>query len=442
MANIPDKTPATEADKNAAELRTQDTPATDDGIQQPEAGADPEAAASGEDGAGQDQPEKVESPRDRLARRYAEKRKEEIEGQGGTIYDQAAQDEQGAADAAPAATPAATDDKTPAPAAGADDPVHKLKVHGREIELPLSEIVKQAQINIATSAAERALSDLTRQINERRQELSSLSKPAPQPTATNGDGRQAAPPPAPAPDKPTQLDPARLAEIAEDIRNGTDEDASQALVKLVTEITEAVKPAAGAQPVDVAKVVTQTIEARLAGEREREEINSALTEFASTYPEIAGNEDLEVVAYTRAVAEMLRDIEKAGASPKKMAELRAANVTEVATAHRKLRTFVDQNGNQPYAGVVRSYGEVLAAAGDHIRAKFGRTAPAPQQPAGNGNGLSARTDLKRGLTPQPRTTQHRTQAEAAAPPGGRPDAKAAVSKIASLRRGHRPAVGV
>lgn len=440
MANIPDKTPATEADKNAAELRTQDTPATDDGIQQPEAGADPEAAASGEDGTGQDQPEKAESPRDRLARRYAEKRKEEIEGQGGTIYDQAAQDEQGAAEAASAAPPAATDDK--APAAGADDPVHKLKVHGREIELPLSEIVKQAQINIATSAAERALNDLTRQVNERRQELANLSKPAPHATATNGDGRQAAPPPAPAPDKPTQLDPARLAEIAEDIRNGTDEDASQALVKLVTEITEAVKPAAAAQPVDVAKVVAQTIEARLAGDRERDEINSALTEFATNYPEIAGDEDLEVVAYTRAVAEMLSDIEKAGASPKKMAELRAANVTEVATAHRKLRTFVDQSGNQPYAGVVRSYGEVLKAAGDHVRVKYGRTAPAPQQPAGNGNGLSARTDLKRGLTPQPRTTQHRTQPEAATPPGGKPDTKAAVSRIAALRRGNRPAAGV
>lgn len=418
--------PLSEEERQTAEMAAKDVPAVDDAAP-PVDDAAPAAEAV--------EAEPVETPRQRIARRFNEKRKEEAgDDESGTIYDQAA-----AEDGAPVVAKPTEDKPAPKPAEepAADEPIIKLKVHGREIELPHSEVVKQAQISLATSAAERALADLTRQVNEQR---ANLSPPAPR-TATNGDGRQATTPTEPAPTRPTQLDPARLAEIAEDIRNGTDEDASKALLNLVTEITEAVKPAA-TQPADLARVVSQTVDARIAGNRERETINEALAQFAIDYPEIAGDEDFETVTYRRAVGEMLTDIEKAGASPRKMAELRDANVVEIAAAHSKLRNFTAQDGSQPYAGVVRSYGEVLKAAGDHVRTKIGGRAPQAQKPQpGTTTALSARTDLKRTLTPQPKVTQHRTRASAETPPGGSPDPKSAVQRISQLRRGIRPAAG-
>lgn len=427
--------PLTEEERQTAEMAARETPATDDVV-----------AADGAEAAASDEPVAAEAPeppvekktaRERIAERFNEKRREEVAEATGTIYDQAAAEEP-----APAETPApapTTEDKpaTVAPAAtAADEPVVKLTVYGREIELPQSEVVKQAQIALATTTAERALADLNRQIREARE---TVSKPAPQPTATNGDGRQTTTPTDKAPDKPTQLDRARLAEIVEDMRNGTDEDATQALAKLVTEITEAVKPTAQAQPVDVSRVVSSA----LAQEREIAAVDAVMDRFRNDYKDVVGDEELSLIVYQRVVGGMLDDMEKAGASAATIAKLRDANPIDVAIKHNQLRNYTMPDGSRPYFDMVRDREALLRDAGEHVRSKYLGTATPPQptpQP-GNGNGLAARTDLKRTLTPQPRTTQHRTQPEAATPPGGKPDPKAAVSRIAALRRGSRSAVG-
>lgn len=439
--------PQTEEERQATEMAVKDTPATDD--QAPAAEADAAVAADADAAVESDdkQEEKVESPRDRVARRFAEHRREEMGETSGTVYDQAAEEEPEQREEAPAA---ATEDKPdtkqpPASEADEDDPVVKLKVHGREIELPLSEVRKQAQINIATSAGERALSDLNRQIQDRRAELDRLSKPAPQDTATNGDGRQAPKPTDKAPAEPIQLDQARLAELAEDFRNGTEEEATKAFSSLVSEIVNAVKASAPTEQPDIAEVVARTVDARLLGNQERTTINEALEKFAEDFPVIASHPDLEPAAYTRAVAGMLDDMKQAGVSERRLAELRNTNVTEVVDAHRKLRNFVDKDtGARPFAQHMRSYGDILTEVGNglmtelrSLSASLSATPGQQPKPRGNGNGLAARTDLKRALPTQPRTTGARTQPEAQTPAGGRPNPKEAVQKIAALRRGTR-----
>jgi hypothetical protein len=148
---------------------------------------------------------------------------------GGTIYDTVepepadAEKPSGEKPAAEAAKPADKPIEKPA-----DDPLIKLKVDGREIELPQSEVVRLAQVNTALSDRERRLAALNNEIAAKQKQISERA-----PAADTTAGRQPSEKPTDtAPAKPTKLDKARLQQIAEDIRSGTDEEAQDALAEL------------------------------------------------------------------------------------------------------------------------------------------------------------------------------------------------------------------
>src|SRR5579872_2405841 len=119
-------------------LERSNTPATDD---QPSAAApEPAAAAPVEEPAasaepeGDGPPERID-PRDALAKRFNEKRRREQMGETGEPGEG---EPEAAAVAEPEGEPATPQARPAAPVTPADDPIYKIKVDHREIELPLS----------------------------------------------------------------------------------------------------------------------------------------------------------------------------------------------------------------------------------------------------------------------------------------------------------------
>ena len=414
MVNVPDKSPASEAEQKAAEMQAGAPPADDP----PAQAADTSVGDAASEAAATDDVEPgapPESARDRVARRYAERRQADIDGNPIPI------------DEPPGAV--ATPEPPPQPAP--EDPILKLKVDGRELELPQSEVIRLAQTNSAIEARGRALAELNLEINRKREELANASRTAPA-ADTSGARPRPAPPPVHAPREHTGLHEAQLRDIAERITSGTIEEQTAALM----EFAEATR-----QPPAELPDVDGRINAALAERDQRSAVNDAVAMFGKNYADIRDDTDLQYVAYNRTVAEMLTDLEKAGVQPGDMAKLRGANPIHVARAHRAFNQAVNPDGSRSFPAV-RDYQAVLKSAGDYVMQKFRPgSAPAVQpQPKPATNGLAARTDLKRGLTPTPRASQLRAEPRPDTPPGGNPNAKAAVSKIAALRNRGRGAL--
>lgn len=427
MVNRPDKSPATEGERAEQEMQTQPTPATDDAT--PAADAAPAQAGEGEGEPSSEPATPPETPRQRVARRFQERRRAEIEGNPlPTLLDEPPASAEPAA-LTPGAQPAA---QPPAPAT--DDPILKLRIDNRDVELPQSEVIRLAQTNAAIEARGRALAELNLQLNARREELAALSRTAPA-ADTTGARPRSTEPPLPAPRERTGLDEAQLRDIAERITGGTLEEQTAALGELIAAVQQP------REEPDVDGKINAAFRAREAAVA----VDGMVQEFADSYPDIAADPEFREMAYRRTVGEMLSDLEAAGVKPADMAKLRSAAPLHIANAHRAFREAVNGDGSRAFPNV-RHYKDVLRAAGDGLMAKIGKALPArepppqpPPQPRPS-NGLAARTELKRALTPTPRATDVRAEPRAETPPGGNPNAKAAVSKIAALRNRGRGAV--
>ncbi|MEP2577627.1 MAG: hypothetical protein ABJH75_08530, partial [Roseibium sp.] len=243
---------------------------------------------------------------------------------------------------------------------------------------------------------------------------------------TNGDRPAAQTPPDPA--KPTKLDEARLREIAEDIQSGTPEEAVKALSELVA---SSQRPEAA--PVDVNSIV-ETASARIKAEQA---VEGMVERFKEDFKEIVADDDLLEITINRAAKEMVADLQNTGMSEADLARVAAARPDEIARVHHRFRTH-RVNGALAYPNM-REMTEIANTSGSYVRDKYVRQ-PNPEPEPKPKTDLSNRTERKQTLTSQPKTTGHRSQPAAETPAGGKPDPRAAVRRIAAMRRGQRAAV--
>lgn len=297
---------------------------------------------------------------------------------------------------------------------------HKLKVHGRELELSQEEIIAHAQKSLA---ADGLLDDAKRMREEHRQMLEEIRAANQNRTEEPSKGQKKAEEPA------TKPDTAELDRIIDRIQVGDKEEAAAALMEfgddIRNRIEQRVEERIGNLDERIAATTRQTAEA----ERRREQTMATLNEFADDYPEFKTNESLQTALAHETAKVMKTHLIEAGVQPETLSgiqrEHKLSEMEAVSWAYRSLR---DGGFDVP------DNASLLRTAGDTLRKNFGvKREPAPQP---NANVPADRQERKQNMAPQPR--------RASAPPTtetqerNRDDARRqAVRQMKAFRRGGR-----
>lgn len=307
------------------------------------------------------------------------------------------------------AAPGASDGKEPAPAvqeppaaravpaaANADDPLIKIKVDGVEIELPRSEIIAKAQMNLAADARLREANSIL--------DAAKAANSRPAPTAAQPDNAGVDKGATPAPDtvRRTKRDPSQLIDVVDRLQAGSPEEGAVALAELLETVEN--DREARQSPQDVAT----TVNAALLNRDAHNDVQQALAATAQEFPDIAKANDPD------------------------LPDLMARKVDREVSAQLKTLGYTDAELNVPLGDKINGYArlrrdpaypdgrkltdikEIFRKVSTEIQDKYvrPRTVPEPSTEPGKQPGRVGvspeRAARKAQVQPQPRSASVRT----------------------------------
>lgn len=347
-----------------------------------------------------DTPAREPSIREQIAARFKEQRAAEV----------AALDEPVVEDQPPAAEePPARDEPEPGLI---QPPRYKVKVRGNEFEMSREDILKTAGLS-EEEASGLPMPSLIRaaQINAAAEDYLTEAK-------TALKGARTATPPAPATPAGDDADPEpelqtkprgtpdpALAEVVQKIQFGDPEEAATALSQAVETLFE--------------KKRTAELE-----EENRSTVQKAVKEFQATNPDMFTDRRRADLLFVSAMHEIKEDLIRLGASPEDVDDV-VTNPAEAIEAFGLARA---------QKKAVRTPEEILGAAAQSVREVFGLTTPtASTTAAAPTPRTDARTEVKRSLTPQPRSAT--VPAATGQPPAQQPKSPSSIVMGMRKQRG-------
>jgi hypothetical protein len=206
-------------------------------------------------------------------------------------------------------------------------PTFKVKVNGKEMELSQEDLVKHAQIALASDSLLDTAKAKLKEINELQASIARAPRPA-------QDGHQAAPETQPA--EQPQPDPAapnqdeQIAKLIEAIQFGDDPAQARELLR------NTIAGMAGAKP----DQVRQEVQNALVNERMRDDgarTAKVLDSFKKDHPEFA-TDKLAQAALERQMYDLqAEDLVALGLDPANLVEGRATTPADIASAHKYYR---------------------------------------------------------------------------------------------------------
>jgi len=366
----------------------------------PEAAADQTQPTPADEPAAE-APPREPSIREQIAARFKEQRAAEI----------AALDEPAVEDQPPAAEePPARDEPEPGLI---QPPRYKVKVRGNEFEMSREDILKTAGLS-EEEASGLPMPSLIRaaQINAAAEDYLTEAKTAlkgartapPPATATPAGDDDADPEPEPQ-TRPRGTPDPTLADVVQKIQFGDPEEAATALSQAVDTLFE--------------KKRTAELE-----QENRTSVQKAVQEFQATNPDMFTDRRRADLLFVSAMHEIKEDLIRLGASPEDVDDVvtnpaEAIEAFGLARAQRK---------------AVRTPEEILGAAAQSVREVFRLPTPTPSTTAADPTPRAdARTEVKRSLTPQPRSAT--VPAATGQPPAQQPKSPSSIVMGMRKQRG-------
>lgn len=319
-----------------------------------------------------------------------------------------------------------------APPALSDDAEIELVVYGTPIKKKVKDLKADAQKLLAADQKFEEAKRIAEEARELLKNAQSRRNPDPdladQPEGEdNGKPRGRKDAKADQPD--IQMDDADLDSIVERIQVGDKEEGRQAVADLAKLIIKG-----KTSPIDESKV-NDIVRANISRADTQREIDSALQRFSQQFPEIVGDDEFVDVAIRRVAKELRDDLKQQGV-PDDLIN-KAVDANDLARLHSEVK----KKGAK-----MRSYDDVLQAAGTHLKSKFGIalkaptesapvTSPKPQPTPTRAPVQSTaqqRVEAKRAAIQQPRATGGRAPA-----PSGAPKPKSPTDYIQELRKARR-----
>ncbi len=397
-----------------ASLASEDQPSHDESI--PADGASAAALAKNEDEPAKPAYEE-DTARAAIIASYGKERGRGIlEGEPGE------DDDAGGEDAPPVEEPVKPE---PVKAKAEPERILKLKVNGTEIELPESEVIARAQMDLA---ATQRLEDAKRQATEI---IESARRSVAQPAAQPHQAEQQ--PPASRTTK-TKVDPEELRSAVEAIQAGTPEEAEAALAGLLeaAQSSDEATPA----PVDVRAAVS----AELLDRDAQTEVTSALaavaekhTDLAAVSPEVAG--DLAGIMANKAASEVMGHLRSVGYTDQELAGLRTYD--EIMSSYARIRRDPTRDESFASRQKLPPIQDIFEKVATHVEANYVKPQSKPRtEEPGNRIAVvvSPERAARRTLVPQqPRSASARTDMTRVNQPAQRRDPSDVVADMAKAR---------
>lgn len=322
-----------------------------------------------------------------------------------------------------AAAQAAAKPAAQAPAASVQ--MVKLMVDGREVDVPLADVVRDAQI-------QRAQGNRLNELNAALDEVRANRSAEPKGPQTNGARKDGGEPTGKA-DASKGVDQAllnRVSKVVEELQAGDKDDATRALAEFITEEVRG-----GARGADVEATVRGEL-ARVAEEaRNRDDLLGFVRDN-----EVIGKSDLLMTrTFSHTVDVIAEDLKAIGFPDSELAKVRG-NAATAKLTHETYRALKNPDGTPKYA--LKSVREVFDTAGARTlkeAAAAGMTVPA--SPAAPKPTASAASPERVARKERIETSQPQSAGSRSASPRGRheapPDPNAAVSEMDLRREGVR-----
>ena len=349
-----------------------------------------------------EQPEKEEDVRDRIVRLHREKRDRERIAAGDSQPENAADESDPEDEDDDEPEPEAQKPATRKPNATPEDIEVVLKVDGKDVRMKQSEAIALAQQQMAgNNRLSEAKSVLTEVRQLRDEMLTSARAPRepddPEKQREKTGGKSAPKKTSPHDDdegganqSDLDLDLEQLREIARRVQVGDEGDGVEA-VKDIVKIAAKSRP--DASPEQIARIVHETIEKN----QTAVEINTALQEFGTDYPDAVKNEYIAEAGLHMLRDELIADLRNAGISEDKIAPIKH-DASALAAAQRMMR-------RQNPTTEMRSYRDLLSAVGERLTDNFGiqrRDRTTPKQPQPSSTSQQQRLERKRSSSQQPK----------------------------------------
>lgn len=280
--------------------------------------------------------------------------------------------------------------KNGAPSAAALTGKVPIKVHGVEIQMDLADAVRIAQESLAAGqtldTAKARADEMLREAAVNRGDAPGAQQPEQKPTDPND----------PAPSK-TKMDPARLISAVEQVQVGTTEEGAQLLASAIDEELDRRLAGITPKPID-----DESVEQALVRREAKKQAETALQDFSERYVGIAQNEDTIDLVMKQLNREMLKDFERIGMSPENLARAKA-DPALLVEGFVELSHKPNPKTGKPWG--LRSYAELLDAAGDEVSQRFNlevRAKPGAE-PGHLTVDLANRRAAKNALPQQPRS---------------------------------------
>ena len=311
-----------------------------------------------------------------------------------------------------------------------DDPLVTLKVNGKTIELPRSEVVAMAQKNMA---ADDNFAESKRLVAEAKQLLEKVSAREP------GDSpHQGTDPIAVAPGQPetrqTKRDPEMVRSVVESIQAGTPEEAEAELQRLLDSLTSQNE---SQSPDQVRQVATEAARAVSLETQAQGDIDRALTANAERFPDIAAVTDPRIgrMIVDDTLQAVVGGLKSVGYSD---ADLQGHSYDNLVRNYAMLR----RNPNFADGRKLKSLEDIVGEVSQDILDSYVRplqtarngsqTKPGQEQPA-RVVVSSERAGRRAQAQPQPRSAPMRTDMTRVGQPNTRQDNSSIVQQMAKER---------
>lgn len=304
-----------------------------------------------------------------------------------------------------------------------DDALVTIKVNGVDKQIPYSELRATAQKNLAADDA-LAAAKLARDDAEALLARARTQPPA-QPVATpaTGEQRQTAKPGDPP--RPTTVDEAQLADIADRIQAGTREEATAALVDFAKTVVANAGPN---QPVDVRAAVREI----LVEDERGKELSRALDAVAKDFPDLVKEEPLAKPTLDAFVGTVVKELRAIGVPEAELTDP-SVTISQLVRGHQRLRA------DPQYAPQLRDIPAIAREAAQTINDRYvaprlAATQPRPGQQQTRVAPTAARTERKeQQVSSQPRPTSGGRDMGDLGRPQQRRDPSSVVQRIAQER---------
>ncbi len=254
-----------------------------------------------------------------------------------------------------------------------------VKVNGQDMQLPLSEVTRIAQTNLAADQRLEEVKSLYAQVRAEQAALAQnqgQNQPAPTPETNDTESGE-------------QVNLDELREVADAIQTGDLDEAAEALARL-TKNAQSSGQHQPTEPVDV----RSTVEAMLVEERVRQSDRDAYASFAQENPDLVETPLKENMVRSRTLETMAIDLVNNGWDEAQITQIFNSSPLYIRDIHQYWRVngYGDKLSNVPTI-----LGHAKAWVENDLQSLTGnRPAPQPQPAAPN------RQERKRSLQPQPR----------------------------------------